>query len=356
MKINPQFKSLIPPLSSEEYSQLEQNLLTDGCREPLVTWNGTLVDGHNRFEICTKHGIKFEARERHFESEADAEIWIIRNQFGRRNLTPFVRGELALKLKPLLAEKAKENQRLSEGRGKKGCMTSDNLFSGPVDTKKELANVAGIGRDTMHKIEVISEKAPEEVKEALRSGETTVNAEYKKLTNFVTKNSVENEWYTPAIYIEAARRVLDGIDLDPASSEVAQETVQAERYYTAADDGLSKSWSGSVWLNPPYERDLIGQFTEKLHESLASQGGAVTEAILLTNNSTEVAWFQDIVPLADAICFVRGRISFNDVSGQPKNKPLQGQVFMYFGPSPGLFIEEFSQFGVCLAGAGEGVL
>ncbi len=121
----------------------------------------------------------------------------------------------------------------------------------------------------------------------------------------------------PVRYIEAASRVLGEIDLDPASSVVAQKTVQAKRYFTAADDGLSKVWSGRVWLNPPYERGMVEQFTEKLSESLSTEGGAVTEAILLVNNATDTGWFQDIAPSADAICFVRG--------GFPSTMPMVSQ-------------------------------
>lgn len=87
IKIDEEFKSLIPPLSTEERQQLEANLLRDGCRDPLVVWNGTLIDGHNRHEICTRHGIVYEVEEMQFDSREDAMDWMDRNQLGRRNLT-----------------------------------------------------------------------------------------------------------------------------------------------------------------------------------------------------------------------------------------------------------------------------
>src|SRR5262249_11893632 len=80
----------------------------------------------------------------------------------------------------------------------------------------------------------------------------------------VAHNSGENEWYTPPEYIAAARAVLGSIDVDPASSDIAQETVCASVYYTKQDDGLAKLWRGKVWMNPPYSVDLIGRFIEKL--------------------------------------------------------------------------------------------
>jgi len=87
-KIDPAFKKLIPPLSPEELAQLEANLVAHGCRDPLVTWDGTLIDGHNRFEICTRLGIPFETVAMVF-ADADAAMdWMDANQLGRRNLSP----------------------------------------------------------------------------------------------------------------------------------------------------------------------------------------------------------------------------------------------------------------------------
>jgi N6-adenosine-specific RNA methylase IME4 len=88
MNINPKFKSLIPPLAPEELAQLEANIRADGCRDPLVTWRGVLIDGHNRYDICTRHGIKFETVEKEFADDEAAMDWMDANQLGRRNLTP----------------------------------------------------------------------------------------------------------------------------------------------------------------------------------------------------------------------------------------------------------------------------
>ena len=85
--IDPQFKNLIPPLQRTEYLQLEENLLADGCRDPLVVWRGTLVDGHNRYEICMRHRIPFSVTEVDFYCREEAIAWICANQLGRRNLS-----------------------------------------------------------------------------------------------------------------------------------------------------------------------------------------------------------------------------------------------------------------------------
>ena len=88
INIDPQFKSLIPPLAMEEFRLLEASILAEGCRDPLVVWNGVLVDGHNRHDICTRHGIPFQTVFRDFTDRDAAMDWIDVNQLGRRNLSP----------------------------------------------------------------------------------------------------------------------------------------------------------------------------------------------------------------------------------------------------------------------------
>lgn len=162
----------------------------------------------------------------------------------------------------------------------------------------------------------------------------------------VTHNSGENEWYTPAEYIAAARAVMGAIDLDPASSEAANRTVDAATYYTAQDDGLTHSWQGRVWMNPPYSQPLIGLFCNALRWAIET--GQVTEAISLTNNATETAWFADLLANAAAVCFVRSRIKFVDRDGNPSGAPLQGQAIVYSGPNVNAFAQYFGVFGAVL--------
>lgn len=162
----------------------------------------------------------------------------------------------------------------------------------------------------------------------------------------VSNNSIENEWYTPTEWIDAARKTMGGIDLDPASCDEAQKYIKAKKFFSIADDGLTKVWRGRIWLNPPYSRDLCPRFIEKL--LLYFREDAISQACVLINNATETAWFQDLLKECCAVCFPAGRISFLDRTGKPANKPLQGQVIAYFGNQASEFQAQFGTRGTIL--------
>lgn len=158
----------------------------------------------------------------------------------------------------------------------------------------------------------------------------------------VAYNSGNNEWYTPEEYIKAACKVMGHIDIDPASSLIANKVVKADTYYTAEENGLEKTWSGNIWLNPPYSSDLIGKFADKL----LTERGNYNQAIVLVNNATETKWFNKIVSISSAVCFPKGRVKFYTPDGRT-GKPLQGQAILYIGDNPDSFSTAFSAFGRC---------
>lgn len=160
--------------------------------------------------------------------------------------------------------------------------------------------------------------------------------------NHRAQGTGQNEWYTPTEYVEAVRDVLGNIDLDPASTQLANETVRATRFYAREDDGLNQPWAGKVFLNPPYAQPYIAQFVEKLVAEVNAL--RVTEAILLTHNYTDTAWFHNAEARCNAICFTRGRIGFLSPSGE-RAAPTQGQAFFYYGDDLERFALRFSSIG-----------
>jgi hypothetical protein len=161
----------------------------------------------------------------------------------------------------------------------------------------------------------------------------------------VTQNTGEQEHYTPVAIIESARRVMGGIDLDPASNDTAQTWIKAQTYYSKETNGLDKMWSGRVWMNPPYARHLLPKFIDKLIRSADTQ---VTEYIVLINNTTETEHGQRLLGTSHAVCFPRKRIRFIRPDGSLGGSPLQGQMIVYYGPNTCSFLEEFSHIGVVL--------
>lgn len=158
--------------------------------------------------------------------------------------------------------------------------------------------------------------------------------------------STNNEWYTPAPYIEAVREVLGGIDTDPASNPFANQTIRATTYYTAEQDGFSKPWAGRVFLNPPYgfgddNESNQARWSKRLIEQF--QSGITTEAILLVNAVPGNKWF---APLWNyTICFPDHRIRFYNEAVEA-GQPTHSNAFIYFGPNRDTFARVFARFGV----------
>ncbi len=240
-------------------------------------------------------------------------------------------GEL---LKEMPKAKGTKNQLI--GRG----VIGGNTVVPPIDEEKTLEELGITKRQSAQwqKVADIPENKFEELMQLLPMTTATVIKNVH-----VSNNSGENEWYTPSKYIESARLTMVSIDLDPASSELANKTVKAQKFYSSVDNGLNYDWFGNVWLNPPYAQPLINQFSEKLIEEYDKN---IKQAIVLVNNATETNWFQNMAQHASAICFPATRIKFIDLDGKPSGSPLQGQCFLYFGDNAEAFKENFHQYGL----------
>jgi ParB family chromosome partitioning protein len=168
--------------------------------------------------------------------------------------------------------------------------------------------------------------------------------------------NIRPRWHTPPQYIQAVKEVMGSIDLDPASCDLAQETVKAKKYYTAEMDGLKFSWYGKMMLNPNYQQEEKW-FSKAVAEY---QRGNVTEALIITHTSrTYEGWFNLLCSVASSICLVKGQIPWVCGSllelralerigeGDKLTYDAHGNIVFYFGENKAQFKRVFSKFGVC---------
>jgi hypothetical protein len=181
IKIDKEFESLIPPLSDDEFQQLEENCVKEGIRDALVVWkvpNGDqiLIDGHNRWKIAAKHGgIPFQIKEMKFDLREDAKAWIIRNQIGRRNIDKWVKFDLQKLLEPIEKAEAKKRQ------GTRTDITPTLAESEKGETRDKMAKQIGVSHGTYQKMKAIDDSNDEMVKQAVRSGDMSINQGYREI-------------------------------------------------------------------------------------------------------------------------------------------------------------------------------
>ena len=214
----PEMAELLPPLTGEQLSALETDLLKNGCYSPIiVNEDMVIVDGHNRQSLCEKHGIPYKMAVFSFEDLLEAKRWAIENQRGRRNLEKWELGKIALKLKPEIEAKAKANQSAAGGDkfGEKPLSATLPEAVSSVDTRKELAEAVGLGERTMGKVMQIDEHAPSAVKEALDSGDLSVNQGYN-ITKQVQALPEEqrDEAAAQAVELAKAKKEIQAIDAE----------------------------------------------------------------------------------------------------------------------------------------------
>ena len=246
----PEMAELLPPLTGEQLSALEADILKNGCYSPvIVNEDMVVIDGHNRQRLCEQHGLPYQMAVFSFEDMLEAKQWALDTQKGRRNLDKWELGKIALRLKPDIEARAREN--MSAGGGdqksedaKSGLATLPNPIS-PVDTRKELADAVGLGERTMGKVMQIDEHAPHAVKEALDSGDLSIHQGYN-ITQQVRELPEEQRDEAAAQAVELAK----------AKKEIQAFDAESDRRHKIA--GLfCKAFERAVLLEPTEENVRI---------------------------------------------------------------------------------------------------
>jgi len=172
--INQQLRDYIDPLTTQEYLALEHSLLKEGCRDALVLWGETLIDGHNRYTICQKHSIPFQTKQNdQFQSIEDVMLWMIDNHLARRSVSSFQRGVLALRKKEIITSRRKDKTSKEKAAEAEQAAREPDPVS--VETRDEIAKVAGLSKPAVAQIEKIRKAATPELVEAVRAGTISIN-------------------------------------------------------------------------------------------------------------------------------------------------------------------------------------
>ena len=217
----PEMAELRPPLTGEQLATLEADLLKNGCYSPIiVNEDMVIIDGHNRQRLCETHGLPYQMAVFSFEDLLEAKQWALDTQKGRRNLDKWELGKIALRLKPDIEIRARAKQQEYHGNQYDSgpSATLPEVHSDPVDTRKELADAVGLGERTMGKVMQIDEHAPAAVKEALDSGDLSINQGYN-ITRQVQELPEEQRDEAAAMAVE----------LEKAKKEIRQIDAEADR-------------------------------------------------------------------------------------------------------------------------------
>ena len=231
-------EQLLPPLSAEQFSALESNILENGCYAPIiVNEDRVVIDGHNRLRICEKHGLPYKMLVFSFADLLEAKQWALDTQKGRRNLDKWELGQIALRLKPDIEARAKANQSAAGGdkSGKRALSVNSPKALQPIDTRKELAQAVGIGEQAMGRIAQLAENAPQSLKNVLENKELSINRGWRILKAVQQLPPEEQE--------SAAAEMLSAV------REIDQLDAEADRRHKIA--GLfCKAYERAVLLTP----------------------------------------------------------------------------------------------------------
>ena len=246
LKIDEGLKAYIDPLTPDEYESLERSILAEGCRDSLVVWGDLLIDGHNRYGICQKHGLPFNTiQATQFKNMDDVHLWMIDQHLGRRSVSDFQRGVLALRKREIIAERraaaaaavnaAKAAQPATEEapwEGDTDPVVAQALASvakvpdEALDTREALARAARLSAGQVKMIETIQEKAAPEVVAAVKAGELSLNAAAVVATLPEEEQQAVAAEGADALK-QAAKRVRDAKKKPKAEKPAADESAEA---------------------------------------------------------------------------------------------------------------------------------
>ncbi len=214
--VNAQLKAYIDPLTPDEHDALERSLLSEGCRDSLVLWGDLLVDGHNRYGICQKHNIPFKTlQSTQFKSMADVHLWMIDQHLGRRSVSDFQRGVLAIRKREILMERNRESKasvpESAMGETEMPPSLEDSDVAVPsvrMKSREDLAKAARLSSSQVVLIEKIQKQAAPEVVAAVKSGVISINAA-AAVAPLPAQEQIEAAQGGKELLQQAARRVRD---------------------------------------------------------------------------------------------------------------------------------------------------
>ena len=286
LTIDKELQQLIPPLTADEYKGLEEDILRDGVREPLIVWAGhnVLVDGHNRYRIATEHGIPFGVFEKSFKDKCAVIDWMVRNQKNRRNLTPGQRSALELDASEAkLREEARLKQAKAGGDRKsedyKANIASDQLVGSDIaseiapcetsskvkpvtkiavpqkhvknreeETPHKIAKRAGVGEGTVKRVMAVKHSGDAELYDKVRSGEISANKAYEEVKARKQQViSADIERGQAIIRLESGLGKTESCDL--LITEVPEDLAPNDWLYTALS-GVRRSGHAYVFITP----------------------------------------------------------------------------------------------------------
>lgn len=220
------FQEFLPSLHADERAALKEEILEDGFTDPLIVWqnHGELIDGYNRYDIWLELGADPDKApdiiERKFADRAAVMEWMFHHQFARRNMTAAQRAAVALKMKPAFEERAKANEKAgggdkkSEKQGEKSGSTNSSNPIRPVDTRKEIAAIAGVSEDTVRKTETVLKHGKKSTKKKMLDGEISANQAFNETKAAKPKADKVEEKPSPSKSIKTAGALLAKVEAD----------------------------------------------------------------------------------------------------------------------------------------------